>query len=93
MSLTLTLIEIQNYPAPPPVEGERGFGFLSSSRSEMGRGLFPPVSPNQERPWEEEGREDTWMPPPTPPLAVNGQRKEGPTTWLYIYLLYILLYI
>ena len=71
-------------PFAPPVEGERGFGFLSSSRSEMGERTSPPVSPNQEeRPWEEEGREDTWMP------RSNHLVVHLPT--IYIIIIYVML--
>ena len=87
MSVTLPLMEIQNclllLPPPPPAEGERGFGFLSSSRSEMGERTSPPVSPNQERPWEEEGREDTWMP------RSNHLVVHLPT--IYYYYIYVML--
>ena len=68
-------------PFAPPAEGERGFGFLSSSRSEMGERTSPPVSPNQERPWEEEGREDTWMP------RSNHLVVHLPTIYIIIYML------
>ena len=69
-------------PFAPPAEGERGFGFLSSSRSEMGERTSSPVSPNQEeRPWEEEGWEDTWMP------RSNHLVVHLPTIYIIIYML------
>ena len=80
MSLTLPLMEIQNCLLLPP-RRERGvLVFFLLLAAKWGRGL----------------------PPPSPRIRKNGHGRRkggkthgcpGPTTWLYIYLLYILLYI